>query len=121
MDHLGVSNPLPFYGNTAPAQRPECDTPLSVWLKAHGVSKFALARKLGCDPKMVGLWASGRVMPSLVYAYKLAKETANGVPAAAWLGTELGKLLWNNGGVDWDRLQEQRKAERIRNRPVKHG
>jgi DNA-binding transcriptional regulator YdaS (Cro superfamily) len=97
------------------------DTPLSAWLEAHDVSQFELAQKLGCDPKMVNLWATGRSEIGLIYAFMLERATGGGVPVAAWLGTELFKLRMRRLGVDWEGLTQQRRAAERRRRARKAG
>ena len=81
-------------------RRPKDDTPLSLWLKQHQLSHFQLAARLRCDPKMVRYWASGRCIPGLVYAFRIEQETSGAVPVASWLGTELGRALWEHTGRD---------------------
>lgn len=105
----------PVYGKTPAHKRPKGDTPLRVWISRTGTSHFALARAVGCDPKMIGRWADGRALPGLAYALKLERVTQGGVLVHSWAGTDLCQLIMNNTGVDWDALREQRAAERTRN------
>lgn len=105
----------PVYGKTPAHKRPKGDTPLRVWISRTGTSHFALARALGCDPKMIGRWADGRALPGLYYAIELERVTQGGVLVYSWAGTELYTLIKSNNGVDWDKLDDQRKAERQRN------
>ena len=86
-----------------------CETPLQAWLKMTGRSKYSIAKEMGVDPKIVTVWVSGRGLPSLLNAFKIEKATKGGVPAVSWLGTELGRILWNNSGTDWERLVGQRR------------
>jgi transcriptional regulator with XRE-family HTH domain len=109
-------NATPIYGKTAPNKRPISDTPLSAWLKAHNVSQYELAKKIGADPKMVNLWATGRAEIGLIYAFVLERATAGGVPVSSWLGTELFKLRMRALGADWVGLIEQRAADQRRRR-----
>lgn len=114
-----MSNNVPIYSDLPRQKRPVSDTPLAAWLSVNGMSRFAFAREVGCDPNMVQLWANGRCLPSLVYAFKIDRATRGGVPPASWLGTELGRLTWNNTGRDWDRLDQQRKLIDAKRRVVK--
>jgi transcriptional regulator with XRE-family HTH domain len=84
------------------------DTPLSIWLKAKGVSAYSLARKLKCDPKTVILWANNQTLPTLLYAMLLERETEGGVPMVSWEGTELAKLTLRKQGFDWGNFDESR-------------
>jgi DNA-binding XRE family transcriptional regulator len=100
------SKPLPLVGYRHPdgtrrreSEKPIFDSPLADWLRLQGVSQYAVARDLGCDRKTVVYWAQGRVLPTLIYAYKLEAFTKGGVPVASWLGTELAKMMWRNMGV----------------------
>lgn len=77
--------------------RPESDTLLGAWLEARGMTACGFARRLDVDPKSVKLWASGQVLPSLVNAFKVEKETGGAVSVSSWLGTERGRLEWNVG------------------------
>lgn len=96
-------------------KRPRSPTTLQVWLSKRDLSRFAFAKEVGCDPRLVALWADGRVLPGLIYAFKIERATKGGVPVTSWLGTELGRTLWNSQGSDWENLRKQRKAERARN------
>lgn len=75
-------------------KRPAEETMLTLWLKAHGVSKNRFGRLVGCAPRMVDLWCNGQAIPGLVYAAVIEKVTEGGVSMETWLGTELGKHLW---------------------------
>jgi transcriptional regulator with XRE-family HTH domain len=73
------------------------ETPLGVWMKEHGVSIYEMAKLLGVDRHNVRFWLHGKNLPGLVVAFRIEKATNGEVPAAAWLGTELGKRLWKEG------------------------
>lgn len=64
------------------------------WLKSHNVSKNKFCRMIGCAPRMVDWWCSGRSVPGLIYAFIIEKATEGGVSVEMWLGTEIGKQLW---------------------------
>lgn len=113
--------PTPLYGSKPAHKRPRSDTPLSVWISRTGTSRYALAKELGCDPKMVGRWCDGRALPGLVYAIELERVTKGGVLVHSWAGTELFRLASNNNGVDWDVLMGQRLEEKRRNRRKNRG
>ncbi len=106
----------PVYGQTDHHKRPKSETVLSTWLRVNGKSRFALAREIGCDPKMVGYWADGRSLPSLIFAFKLERATNGGVPLESWLATEIGRLQWNNNRRNWSRWMEQRREGQRRRR-----
>jgi hypothetical protein len=53
---------------------------------------------------MVDHWRLGKVMPGLVYAFRIEQATGGGVPVAAWMGTERAKAEWS--------IAETRKKER---------
>lgn len=40
-------------------------------------------------------WCDGRSLPDYVYTFVIEKATGGGVPVSSWLGTPIGKLLWN--------------------------
>lgn len=105
---------VPIYGRTPAHKRPKGETPLLAWLRATGVSRFWLARKLGCDPKMVSIWADGRGLPGSVYMIMLEIVTEGGVPVMSWTGTDLFKLTLRNCGVDWPKLLDQRREVQAR-------
>ncbi len=77
------------------SKRPQEPTMLGLWLKSHGISKNQFARMCGCTGKMVDMWCSGQVIPSLIFAFVIEKCTEGGVGAEAWLGTQYGKHMWN--------------------------
>ncbi len=85
-----------MYAGLPANKRPVNRTLLYVWLKQHGISKDAFARLVGCDEKLVDFWCNGQVIPTLPYAFMVEKVTKGGVGAATWLGTELGRLVWND-------------------------
>lgn len=82
-------------------------TPLRAWLDATGTSRYALAKELNCDPKLVKRWTEGVAIPHLVYAFKLEQATQGGVPVASWLGTTLGRELWARMGIDFRQWRDQ--------------
>lgn len=69
-----------------------------MWLKANSMSRYGLAKVLQCDVKLVKLWSQGRCIPTLVYAFKVEQATKGGVPVSSWLGTPLGREMWNSVG-----------------------
>lgn len=77
-----------------PQQRPIEETAFAVWLKAHGITKNGAARLLGCAPRMIDLWCTGRVIPSLIYAFGIEAFTEGGVSVDMWLGTQIGRHNW---------------------------
>lgn len=90
------SNTIPLIGGVRAHKREINPTLLDQWIKAHGVSQLKLSRLIGCMPKTVEYWCKGQTMPDLVSAYFIEKVTEGGVPATSWLGTAIGKLVWNN-------------------------
>lgn len=97
---------VPLYGGTpqSVSTRVGCPTPLDEWLIQNGVASTTLARRIGCHLRMVDHWRLGKVMPGLVYAFRIEQATGGGVPVAAWMGTERAKAEWS--------IAETRKKER---------
>lgn len=95
--------------------RPPSTTALSIWLKANGVSRYEMARRVKADPKQVKTWETGRVLPNLVYAFRIEQATKGGVPASSWLGTPLGRMMWNTIGLDWAKWMAKKAEEDKRN------
>jgi hypothetical protein len=87
---------LPLYGNLPAHKRPKRYTLLHYWLKENSVARTSFARQVGCNACMVNYWADGRCVPSLPYAFMIEKITEGAVSAATWLGTEVGKAIWND-------------------------
>ena len=91
---MGRTTEKTIYSGRA-VRRPQEETMLALWLKAHGVSKNKFALMIGCSSKMVDLWTSGRVIPGLIYALKIEQQTQGGVGMEMWVGTSIGKAQWN--------------------------
>lgn len=108
---------IPMYTGVAPWRKPPNVTPLSLWLKAKGMSHYALARELKADPKSVYLWAANKRLPSLLYAMMIERVTEGGVPMVAWEGTALAKLTLRRMGFDWSGWFERKREEKARNEP----
>ena len=103
-----------MWGNTDADSRPKAETPLLLWCNAHGVSVFEVARGIRRDPKTLYRIAPNQQMPSLVLAFQLEKYSEGGIAVEQWLGTELGRLLWNTEGVDWEKFAAAQKAAKQR-------
>lgn len=69
---------------------------LHEWIKAHGLSRDAFAKLVGCNGKMVDFWCDGQVIPGLIYAFKIEQVTEGSVSAEMWLGTDIGKFYWRD-------------------------
>ena len=78
------------------SQRPKEMTQLREWLQEQGMTLEAFSRLIGTNKTHVGWWATGRVIPGLVYAFRIEQVTKGGVPASYWIGTMLGKMQWNS-------------------------
>lgn len=102
---MGKMNP---YNRLLPGKRPGCDTPLAAWLEAHGVTRYELAKKIGCDPKVLTRWADGKTEIGLIYAFLVERATGGGVPVASWLGTDLFKIRMRDLGCDWSSWMEKK-------------
>ena len=76
-------------------ERPVHRTLLDVWMAKRGISNNALAVAFGCDGHTVSYWRLGQALPDLVYAFMIERYTAGGVPAAYWIGSQIGRTLWN--------------------------
>ncbi len=85
----------PYFGLAA-NKRPRSKTLLDLWLKKRGISHNAFSRQVGCNEKLVDFWCDGQVIPSLHYALMVEKVTEGGVSAVTWLGSPLGRALWND-------------------------
>lgn len=90
---MSKTTPTTIYTGHA-QKRPQEDTTFGLWLKARGISKNKAATLIGCSPKMVDLWTSGRVIPDLLYALKIEQITEGGVGMEMWVGTALGRHRW---------------------------
>lgn len=78
------------------------DTALARWLYRNKMSAFAFAAKLRMNPQSVNNWVKGRVLPSLVVAFKIDELTKGEVPASSWLATAVGKWQYENLGSYWE-------------------
>lgn len=76
-------------------KRPQQHTTLHLWCKSHSISRDKFARLIGCSHKNVDYWCDGRTTPTLHFAFMIEKITEGGVPVETWLGTDLGRHLWN--------------------------
>ncbi len=85
-------------------KRPQQETLLGIWLKAHSISKDQFGRLVGCAPKMVDFWCAGRCIPGLLYAFKIEQVTGGGIGVETWLGLDIAKLEWN-------RIQRRAKTQ----------
>lgn len=79
-------------------KRPISESPLQAYLKKHDVSRAEFSARVGASLMTVVAWCQGRVLPSLVYAYRIDEETGGEVSPAMWLGTELGRAAWKTIG-----------------------
>lgn len=78
-------------------RRPVIDTPLKRWLQKKGLGLMAVAEEMGLSWKTLENYVHGRCMPPLHWAFKIELYTKGGVPASAWLATDLGKEMWKDG------------------------
>jgi transcriptional regulator with XRE-family HTH domain len=85
---------VPIFGNLPAHKRPVQRTLLHFWLKQHGISRDGFAKKLGCTSKMVDHYCDGQCVPGLAIAFQIEKVTQGAVSAATWLGTDMGKMQW---------------------------
>lgn len=98
------------YGNR-PQERPISDTPLDAWLRARDISRQAFAKEIEVSPRTVHLWCNNQVLPDLVNSFRIQKTTDGGVTPEMWLGTELGRFIWNHGNMDWSNVREQKRKD----------
>lgn len=75
--------------------RPKSETLLRKWMEETGHGTYTLGKELGIHPETVKFWADNQQLPTLVDAFRIEKLTAGAVPVASWLGTQLGKVTWN--------------------------
>lgn len=59
-----------------------------------GTSKQTFANRVGVVRRTVDWWADGRVIPTLVAAFRIEQVTEGAVPVASWLGLDIGRALW---------------------------
>lgn len=97
-----------LYAGVKPADRPPDASPLGVWLTKRGISVYSFARQIEADYKLCRLWATGRAIPGLIYAFKIDQATGGGVAPSMWIGTTIGQLQWRGAGIDWDKWTAQR-------------
>lgn len=76
-------------------KRPIERTRLYHWLQEANISYRRFALMVGTTELHVGYWAQGRVVPSIVYAFRVELLTKGGVPASSWLDTTLARSAWN--------------------------
>lgn len=100
----------PLFNGRAPHRRPATDTLLDDWLRDNGISSYALAKAVGIDQRMVAHWRGGKMLPSLVLAFKIERATGGAVPVSSWLGTEVGRLQWGDGVADWEAITDKTNA-----------
>lgn len=91
--------------------RPHCDTPLRQWLVDNRMTMAEFARQFGCDGLTAQYWTYGQVLPSYVNAFRLDAFTNGAIPAASWLGTEVGKAEYAKacgarGNTKWKRRNQ---------------
>lgn len=72
------------------------ETPLSIWRRETGVTRYWVCQQLSCSWGSVVAWESGQALPSLVYAFRIEAITKGAIPASAWLTTTLGQHLMND-------------------------
>lgn len=94
-------------------------TLLHYWLEKRDTSYYDFAKRIGHDPKTVNDLANGRRLPSYILAYKIQDVTEGGVPAESWLGTEIGRIRWNEVSFDWERWQKAKRAATARHDAVR--
>jgi hypothetical protein len=82
-------------------ERPQTETALSLWLKSTQTSFYNIGRHIKAEPRQVAAWARGQKLPNLIFAFRIDKFTKGAVPVSSWLGTELGRLMWQNMGTDY--------------------
>lgn len=100
------------------------DSPLKRWMDAHGCSLWFIASRVGVSKRAVQLWYTGRCVPELAPAFKLAAITASYcheqgchttcVRADSWLGTRVGRAHWKAM-----EKAEGRKGKNVRDSKVK--
>lgn len=106
--------PTPIYSRVFTKNPPKEETLLGAWLKARDISMYEFARRLSVDPKTIYSWCHGQSIPDLIRAFRIDKETEGAVPPASWLGTELGRIRWNEITFDWNGWHEKKAEERAR-------
>lgn len=69
------------------------------WLETTGTSFYNFARRVDMKPDRLAYLARGQMLPDLGIAFRVQAITKGAVPAASWLGTTLGREVWNTRGV----------------------
>jgi len=57
---------------------------LSSWFEDEGHSRHGLARRLGCDVRLVRRWSRGEAVPSIAYRERLAWLTEGAIRPEMW-------------------------------------
>ena len=57
---------------------------LQTYLKAHGISQEAFARKVGVTQPSVHRWLTGSAQPSKRIMLVIERETSGAVPVLSW-------------------------------------
>ena len=105
-----------------PSLRPIVSSPLRDWMLRTHMTQYRLAALLDTTLRSVNFWATGRVMPDLVTAFRLQAVTGGAVTPEMWLGTAIGKALWNKKPImERPELEQMfRQATRIRRLKKEH-
>jgi len=90
---------IPAVRGAPPWTRAAEDTLLLKWLKTQGINFYRFAKLVELRPDRVAYLARGQVLPDLSIAFRIQNATKGGVPASSWLGTTLGRQVWNTNGV----------------------
>lgn len=70
------------------------NTPIWKWLERSNLSMKEFARVIGVTRRSLYWWATGKQLPGVIYALRIAMVTNNGVPVECWLETEKGREVW---------------------------
>lgn len=74
-----------------------------------------LADRVGCCRLAIQLWRDGKVIPNLIYAFRLEEVTKGKVSVAGWLGTDLGRMNWETVCQRSERKKDSARRRRRAN------
>lgn len=97
----------PGYAGVAISKRPINDTPLAAVLKEKGLSYWKAEMITGIAAAKLGVFARNQALPGYMAAMRM--QVHLGVPIESWVGTVLGKLMWDLSKPDPEALKAKRQ------------
>lgn len=96
------------YHGVARDKRPINDTPLAAVLREKDISYWQAEMVTGISAQMIGSYARNQAIPGYFHAMRMQQHL--GVPVESWLGTVLGKLMWEAGKPDEKAIKAKRQG-----------